>query len=158
MRLETPAIVLVQPRIPQNVGAIGRLCAANRASLHVVRPIPFDISDKNLQRAGMDYLELLDLRVHDSWDVCRQELAPRRLWYLSSSGEAEIYDIDYKPDDALVFGSEPAGLHKLLGSALPQESCLRIPMAEPRARCLNVATSVAVALYEVLRQARYRPS
>ncbi len=151
-----PAVALVQPRIPQNVGAIGRLCAAGGASLHIIRPIPFELSDRSLRRAGMDYLELLDLRVYTSWEDFTGAIEGCRLWFLTSSGSQGLYDVAFRPSDVLVFGSEEAGLPLLLGDRLPAESALRIPMAEPRARCLNLATSVAIGLYEVLRQTEFR--
>lgn len=146
-----PAIVLVQPRIPQNVGAVGRLCAATRAELHVVRPIPFDLSDRSLRRAGMDYLELLHLRVHTQWDDCRQSLAGRRMWLLTSGGSKDFFATRFERSDVLVFGSESAGIPPEIRSELAA-SALRLPMPEPRARCLNLATSAAIALYELLRQ------
>lgn len=146
-----PQVILVQPRIPQNVGAIGRLCAANRAGLHVVRPIPFDLSDRSLRRAGMDYLELLDLHVHLDWKAATEAVAGRRLWFLTSAGGTGLYDVQFQPSDVLVFGSEVEGLPDSIRSDYRGRD-LRIPMAEPRARCLNLATSVGIALYEVLRQ------
>ena len=146
-----PAIVLVQPRIPQNVGAIGRLCAATRTGLHVVRPIPFELNDRSLQRAGMDYLELLDWHVHTSWQECREALGPRRLWYLTSQGKRSLYDVPLEASDVLVFGNESAGMPPEIREEYG-EFDLRIPMVEPEARCLNLATSAAVALYELLRK------
>ena len=146
-----PAIVLVQPRIPGNVGAVGRLCAATRSELHVVRPIPFELSDASLRRAGLDYLNLLNLQVHMQWDDCRQSLAGRRLWLLTSSGTQNYFDIKFNPSDVLVFGSETDGVSEAIRSELAG-SALRLPMPESRARCLNLATSAAIALYELLRQ------
>lgn len=146
-----PSIVLVQPRIPQNVGSIGRICAATRASLHVVRPIPFELSDRSLKRAGMDYLTLLDLQVHASWEEFKATAGARQLWFLTSHATCSIYDADFRADDLLVFGSESAGLPEAVRSEIA--GCgLRIPMPESRARCLNLATSAAIALYEVMRK------
>lgn len=146
-----PAIVLVQPRIPQNVGAIGRLCAASRASLHVVRPIPFELSDRSLKRSGMDYLELLDWQTHLNWEAAKDALSNRRLWFLTRFSENNFYHQQFQPGDALVFGSEPAGLPEEIQIEYNGRD-LRLPMPEPRARCLNLATAVSAALYEVLRQ------
>jgi tRNA (cytidine/uridine-2'-O-)-methyltransferase len=146
-----PAIVLVQPRIPQNVGAIGRLCAATRSRLHVVRPIPFLINDANLRRAGLDYLGLLDIAVHDDWQAAQAALAPRRLWFLTRFAEKSIYDTDFNPTDALVFGSEPSGLPEEIRATMAGRD-LRIPMPEERARCLNLSTAAAITLFELLRQ------
>lgn len=146
-----PAIVLVQPRIPQNVGAIGRLCAAAQASLHVVRPIPFELSDRSLKRAAMDYLDLLDWHVHVGWEECRVAMAGRRMFLLSSHATRSIYDVQFAPSDVLVFGSEAAGAPPEVRASLAGQELL-IPMREPKARCLNVAMSAGIALYEVLRQ------
>lgn len=155
--IERPQVVLVQPRIPQNVGAVGRLCAANSAGLHVVRPIPFDLSDRSLRRAGMDYLELLDWHVHTGWREAEAALQPRRLWFLTSSGRTSLHDVAFHPGDALVFGSEVEGLAPAIRDTIGDRD-IRIPMAEPRARCLNLATAVAIALYEQLRQTEgFRP-
>lgn len=146
-----PAVVLVQPRIPQNVGAVGRLCAAGRAELHVVRPIPFELNDRSLRRAGMDYLELLHWQVHKGWEECRAALAGRRFWFLTSSGTRNFYEVPFRLEDVLVLGSEEAGLPAEIRAEFSGND-LRIPMPEPKARCLNLATSAAVALFELLRQ------
>lgn len=152
-----PQVVLVQPRIPQNVGAIGRLCAANAVGLHVVRPIPFDMSDRSLRRAGMDYLELLDLHLHVGWDDACAALAGRRQWFLTSAGTTDLYSVQFDPSDVLVFGSEVEGLPPPIRETIAGRD-VRIPMAQPAARCLNLATSVAICLYEVLRQSDgFRP-
>lgn len=145
------SIVLVEPRIPQNVGAVARLCAATGASLHVVRPIPFTLNDRSLRRAGMDYMDLVDLHVHDDWGACREQFADRKMHALSSRGEKSIYSIGYTKSDVLVFGSEEAGLPTHVMDDL-KDCLLKIPMPEPRARCLNLATSVAISLYEATRQ------
>lgn len=146
------AVVLVQPRIPQNVGAIGRLCAATASTLHIVRPIPFQLDDRSLRRAGMDYLEILRWEQHRGWEACREALAPRRLWFLSSKGNRSLWDVAFAPTDALIFGSESAGLPDEVWTGIAPEQAIRIPMPEPRARCLNLAQSAAVAVYEALRQ------
>ena len=144
-------IVLVEPRIPQNVGAVARLCAATRAPLHVIRPIPFSLSDRNLQRAGMDYLDLVQLTAHNRW--AEFDAAPGRRWFLTSSGRRLLHQVEFRPGDALVFGSEEAGLPEaIMAEARDSHADIRIPMPEPRARCLNLATSVGIALYEMLRQ------
>jgi tRNA (cytidine/uridine-2'-O-)-methyltransferase len=148
---DRPQVVLVQPRIPQNVGGIGRICAANRAGLHIIRPIPFELSDRSLRRAGMDYLELLDWHDHHSWEAAQQALAGRRFWFLTSKATQGLYTVRFQPSDVLVFGSEVAGLPPAITETIGNRG-LRIPMAEPEARCLNLATSAAIALYELLRQ------
>ena len=146
-----PAIVLVQPRIPQNVGAVGRLCAVTRAELHVVRPIPFEMSDSNMRRAGMDYLELLHWEIHSDWQACKEHFAGRRFWFLTSWGRHSVFGTSFRADDVLVFGSESAGLPDSIRAEF-EGNDLKLPMREPRARCLNLATSAAVTVYELLRQ------
>lgn len=149
-----PAVMLVEPRIPQNVGAVGRVCAANGLALHVVRPIPFSLSDAALRRAGMDYLDLLDLHVHHNWPAACRELGGRRRLLFSSRGETCLYEVAFGEGDVLVFGSEPAGLPELLGAEFDPAASVRIPMENPAARCLNLATSAALGVYEALRQLR----
>lgn len=146
------AVVLVQPRIPQNVGAVGRLCAAGGAELHIVRPVPFTLTDRSLRRAGMDYLDYLPLFVHDHWRACSATLAGRRIRALSSRGTRSLYETTFDAGDVLVLGSEEAGLPEEVTRELAPEDLLRIPMPEPRARCLNLATSAGIALFEALRQ------
>lgn len=148
--LARPAVVLVRPGIPQNVGAIARLCAAAKADLHIVRPIPFVLNDRSLERAGMDYLELLTIHVHNDWESCRSALGARQLWAIETPAERTIYDVKLGAEDALIFGSESHGLPAELRDEL-RDRTLVIPMREPKARSLNLATSVAIALWEALR-------
>lgn len=149
---DRPSVVLVQPRIPQNVGAIARVCAATNTGLHIVRPIPFELSDKSLKRAGMDYLELLPLHVYTSWEECKEAFQGHKMWFLTSAGKRDFFQVSFSSNDVLVFGSESAGLPKLVPEDLTEENAVKLPMAEPRARCLNLATSAAISVYEVLRQ------
>jgi len=146
-----PAVVLHCPRIPQNVGAVARVCAVGGASLHIVRPVPFELSDRTLKRSGMDYLDLLRLRDHLGWPECRAALGPRRFWLLSSSGDQSLFDTRFLPDDALLFGNESSGVPDEVRDEFAGR-ILRIPMPEPKARCLNLATATAISLFEVLRQ------
>lgn len=148
-----PLIVLVQPRIPQNVGAIGRLCVANDAELAVVRPMPFVISDANVRRAGLDYWKHLTLHDHGDWPACRESLEGRRLWFLTRFATRTIYEVTFRPDDVLVFGSEPDGLPPEVEEEIGDRG-LRIPMEGTHARSLNLSQSAAITLYELLRQTR----
>lgn len=154
--MKSPAVILVSPGIPQNVGAAGRLCAANGAELQIVRPIPFSLNDRALRRAGMDYLDLLTWTDFTDWDACREANSGRTLWYLSSKAERSLYDAQLACGDGLVFGSESAGLPEHVWRDAGGRA-LRIPMRQPAARCLNLASSVAVALYELLRQSGFQP-
>ncbi len=143
-------IVLHQPEIPQNTGNIARTCAVTGSSLHLIRPLGFSLEEKHLKRAGLDYWQHLDLHVHESlkelWD-----LFPRRaFYYISTRGQKTYSAVSFTPHDFIVFGRETAGLPAgLLESKGP--STLRIPMAEGL-RSLNLANSVALVLYEALRQ------
>lgn len=101
----------------------------------------------------MDYLELLEMHVHLGWQPLKEALPERRFWFLSSKASADLYDVEFRESDVLVFGSEVAGLPPEVSEEVGDRG-LRIPMEEPRARCLNLATSVAIALYEQLRQIR----
>jgi tRNA (cytidine/uridine-2'-O-)-methyltransferase len=144
-------IVLVEPRIPQNVGAVARLAAATQSPLHIVRPIPFVLNDASLRRAGMDYLEIAAIHVHAGWPAFCAATPGTRRWFLTSRGRLSIYTVDFEPGDCLVFGSEEAGLPEWLGPEMEGRDVV-IPMPEPRARCLNLATSVAIATYAGLHR------
>ena len=142
-------IVLHQPEIPQNTGNAGRTCLAVGAKLWMVRPLGFQLNEKALRRAGLDYWIDLDWEVVDSWEILVNRL-PVRKWYFSKYAERVYTTAVFEPGDALVFGSETSGLPKSIRDACPEQA-LRIPM-EPPARSLNLATSVAIAGYEAVRQ------
>ncbi|MDR3206823.1 MAG: tRNA (cytidine(34)-2'-O)-methyltransferase [Oscillospiraceae bacterium] len=145
-----PHIVLVEPEIPQNTGNISRTCAATGCPLHLVKPLGFSLADKYLKRAGLDYWPLLDLTVYDSfdafWPLCRE----RRFWLLSTKAPRAYTEAAFAPDDFLLFGRETAGLPETLLRAHPDRA-LRIPM-RPGLRSLNLSNSVAIVLFEALRQ------
>ena len=140
-------IVLHSPRIAPNVGAIGRVCAATGAPLHVVRPIPFTLDDRTLRRSGMDYWELVRWSMHEDWRACRAALGDRRLWLFTTHGREDALATPYAPGDVLVFGNEPHGAPEWLHDDVGDARRLRLPMADPRARSLNLATAVAAAVY-----------
>lgn len=142
-------IVLYQPEIPQNTGNAGRTCLAVGAKLWMVRPLGFQLNEKKLRRAGMDYWIDLDWEVVDSWEILVDRL-PARKWCFSKFAERSYTTATFAPGDALVFGSETSGLPGSIRDACPEQA-LRIPM-EPPARSLNLATSVAIAGYEAIRQ------
>jgi tRNA (cytidine/uridine-2'-O-)-methyltransferase len=143
-------IVLLQPEIAPNAGAIGRTCVAVGAKLWMVRPLGFQISDRHLRRAGMDYWKHLDWEVVDDWDDLLRRLPGRDFWLVSKTGHTLYRDVRFVPGDVLVFGSESQGLPPSLLAGRP-ERCLRIPM-QPVARSLNVSVSVGIIAYEALRQ------
>lgn len=152
MNAPTPLhIVLLQPEIPHNTGAIGRLCVGLDCDLALVRPIGFALSDAYLRRAGLDYWPHLRLSVHDNWDAFLRDVRPQRLHFLSTHGGRSLYEAHFLPDDTLVFGCESAGLPPPFYDRY-RDSLLRIPMPGPHARSLNLANAVSVAAYEAYRQ------
>ncbi len=150
------SIVLVSPEIPHNTGAIGRLCVGLDIPLHLIRPLGFHLDDKSVQRAGLDYWEHLRLTVHDSWDAYLAAERPARLLFLSTHGTRSLYDIAFRPGDALVFGSESAGLPADFYGRYA-DSLFRIPMPGPHARSINLANAVSIAAYEAYRQVSAPP-
>ncbi|MBE3587677.1 MAG: tRNA (uridine(34)/cytosine(34)/5-carboxymethylaminomethyluridine(34)-2'-O)-methyltransferase TrmL [Thermoanaerobacteraceae bacterium] len=144
-------IVLVEPEIPANTGNIARTCAATRSILHLVRPLGFSTDDKHLKRAGLDYWHLVEIHYHDSFSQLRELYSGHTFYFLSTRGEHLYTRVKYHPSDFLVFGRETRGLPaELLAANKPYT--LRIPMARGTTRSLNLANSVALVLYEALRQ------
>ncbi len=144
-------MVLVAPEIPQNTGNIGRLCLAAGARLHLVEPLGFEIDEKQLRRAGLDYWEHVDLRVWSSFDeLCSDAVAGARFWFFTTKVQRDYWDIEYARGDYLVFGRETKGLPESM-LAEHAESCVTIPMAED-VRSINLATSVGIGTYEALRR------
>ncbi|MCE5302083.1 MAG: tRNA (cytidine(34)-2'-O)-methyltransferase [Planctomycetaceae bacterium] len=143
-------IVLHQPEIPENAGNIGRTCAALGAKLWLVRPLGFRLDDRHLRRAGLDYWQHLHWEAVDDWAALTKGLPGCRPWFFTKRAEKLYTDAAFSAEDVLVFGSESQGLPMSLLAAEPKRS-LRIPM-RPEARSLNLAVSVGIAAYEVLRQ------
>ena len=143
-------IVLVNPEIPQNTGNIARTCAATGAHLHLIRPLGFELSDRYLKRAGLDYWHMMTYEVHDSWRDFREAWPDAALRYATTKALRDYASVSYGPDDFLLFGRETKGLDEAL-LAENYDRCIRVPMV-PGARSLNLANSVAVVLYEALRQ------
>ena len=145
-----PDVVLVEPEIPQNTGNIGRTCVATGSKLWLVRPFGFELTDKYLRRAGLDYWQHLDYEIINSFEDMLGRFADRRLWFFSTKAKRIYTDAKYQPDDMLVFGKETQGLPE---SLLTERSdfALRIPIAA-EARSLNLATAVAICSYEFIRQ------
>ena len=143
-------IVLVNPEIPQNTGNIARTCAATGAKLHLIEPLGFDLSDKYLKRAGLDYWHMMTYEVHPSWEAFLEAYPDARLHYATTKAPRDYCAAGYGPEDFLVFGRETKGLDEQLLAA-HYDQCVRIPM-RPDARSLNLSNSVAIVLYEALRQ------
>jgi len=145
-------VVLVEPEIPPNTGNVARLCAAARCRLHLVGPLGFKMDDSSLRRAGMDYWELVDWRYHDSFDgVMMESGLGSTVYCVETTGEQSYAEARYRPGDFLVFGRETRGLRRATIERAGGR-CVRIPIAEPRARSLNLSNAVAIVLYEALRQ------
>jgi tRNA (cytidine/uridine-2'-O-)-methyltransferase len=145
-------IVLVEPEIPPNTGNVARLCAAAQTALHLVEPFGFKLDDKQLKRAGMDYWQHLEWHRWPHWtDFVAQVKPGARLWFVESNAPRHYAEVHYAPDDYLVFGRETAGLPMSL-LASHQETWVRIPMFNRKARSLNLSNCVALVLYEALRQ------
>lgn len=145
-------VVLFQPEIPPNTGAVGRTCVAAAAKLWLVRPLGFRVDAKTLRRAGLDYWEYLEWEVVDDWAAATQALPVERAWYFTKSADRSYSDVEYQLGDTLVFGSETAGLPPSLLER-HRERCLRIPI-RPQVRSLNLSNSVAIVVFEALRQWR----
>ena len=143
-------ITLFQPEIPQNTGNISRTCAVTGAALHIIRPTGFEISDRTLKRAGLDYWDKLDVTYYDSFDEFMATHGDSPMYFFSSHATASYADVEYPDGVFLVFGRESVGLPKEVVNE-NIERALRIPML-PTLRCLNLSNSVAIAVYEVLRQ------
>lgn len=142
-------VVLVEPEIPQNTGNISRTCACTGAALHIVKPMGFEITDAKLKRAGLDYWDKLDLTYYDGLDEFFAENAGGRFFYLSKKAKNRYTDVRFRDGDFLVFGKETKGLPEKL--VLGNPDALRVPMRESL-RSLNLSNTVALVLYEALRQ------
>jgi tRNA (cytidine/uridine-2'-O-)-methyltransferase len=143
-------IVLVEPEIPPNTGNIGRLCLATRSTLHLVKPLGFSLDDRQLRRAGLDYWSEVPLELWDSFGSLQRRQPPgTRYFFLTTKSQHPYYKVKFRRNDFLVFGRETKGLpHKLLGANT--DNCITIPMRGTRS--LNLATAVAIVLFEAVRQ------
>lgn len=144
-------VVLYQPEIPPNTGNVIRLCANTGARLHLIRPLGFELDDRRLRRAGLDYHEFARVTVHDSLSVCLQQVKPQSVYAFSTRGQRPYCAVAYQRDDVLLFGSETRGLPIDVLDAVPEDHRLRIPM-RPGSRSLNLSNAVAVAVFEAWRQ------
>jgi len=144
-------VVLYQPEIPPNTGNVIRLCANTGARLHLIEPLGFDLSDRQLKRAGLDYHEYASLQVHADLASALAAIAPKRLFALSTRGQVRYDTPRYAAGDAFLFGAETRGLPPEVLESVPLEQRLRLPM-RPDNRSLNLSNSVAVVAYEAWRQ------
>src|SRR5437667_5403875 len=145
-------VVLVEPEIPPNTGNIGRLCLATRSTLYLVKPLGFSLDDRELKRAGLDYWNEVDVQIWDSFqELQRAQTDATRYFFLTTKSGRAYYEVDFRDGDFLVFGRETKGLPESLLTR-NRETCLTIPMRG--ARSLNLATALAIVLFEAVRQQR----
>lgn len=150
----TVHVILYEPEIPPNTGNIIRLCANTGAQLHLIHPLGFALDDKQLLRAGLDYHEYAEMKVHDNLDACLNTLPGVRMFAFTTKASRQYHQASFKAGDALLFGPESRGLPASLLASLPPEQRLRLPML-PQSRSLNLSNSVAVAVYEAWRQSGF---
>lgn len=143
-------IVLFEPQIPQNTGNIARTCAATKARLHLVKPMGFEIDDKKLKRAGLDYWHLLDITYYENTADFFEKNKGEKMYFFTTKGKNLYCEADYEDNCFLIFGREDAGIDEKILHDNP-DTCVRLPMNE-EARSLNLSNTVAIATYEVLRQ------
>ena len=148
-------VILFQPEIPPNTGNIIRLCANSGCHLHLIEPIGFELDDKRLRRAGLDYHEYATLKRHESLAQCLESLGQPRVFAFTTKASHPYHEVAYKPGDAFLFGPESRGLPADVLDSLPAEQRVRLPM-QPGCRSLNLSNTVAVAVYEAWRQQDFR--
>lgn len=144
-------VVLYQPEIPPNTGNIIRLCANTGFKLHLIEPLGFDLDDKKLRRAGLDYHEFAQIGRYPDLESCLNEIQAERVWALTTKGSKNYADVEFKAGDVLLFGPETRGLPPEVLESLPAEQRLRLPM-KPDSRSLNLSNTVAIMVYEAWRQ------
>ncbi len=147
-------IVLLAPEIPQNTGNIARTCAATGAKLHLIKPLGFSLSDRYLKRAGLDYWHMMAYEVYEDFEQFLRERQGARMYFATTKAPRSYAEVAYETEDYLVFGCETKGLPETLLKSV-YDKCIRIPM-RPEARSLNLSNSVAVVLYEALRQQHFQ--
>lgn len=147
-------IILYQPEIPPNTGNIIRLCANTGAWLHLVEPMGFVLDDARLRRAGLDYREMVDVSRYVNWDCFKQAHPGMRLWAVSTRGKSRYDQVEFRQNDGLLFGPETRGLPETILGQVGQDHVLRLPMHDS-SRSLNLSNTVAITLYEALRQQNF---
>ena len=142
-------VVLVEPEIPANTGNIARLCVATGSKLHLVRPLGFFLNDRRVRRAGLDYWEYLDLTVHDSWNDFRESVSEGQIYLVETGGNRLYTEVDFAPNDYVVFGSETKGLSSLIIKELADNI---VSLPQMNVRSLNLSNTVSIVVYEAWRQ------
>lgn len=146
-------IVLHEPEIPANTGNIGRTCVATNTTLHLIEPLGFRIDEKSIKRAGMDYWEHLDVNTYINYQDFLEKNPGAKIWYATTKAKKCYTEAEFGPDDFIMFGKESAGIPEEI-LVDHEETCIRIPMQE-KIRSLNLSNSVAIVLYEALRQQNF---
>ena len=148
-------VVLVEPEIPQNTGNIIRTCANTGTTLHLIRPLGFSLKDKYLKRCGLDYWDISEIRYYDSFEKLQEKYPDAKYYFATTKATKAHSDVEYEDGCFLVFGKETKGLpNDLIEKNI--ENCIRIPMLNlEKARCLNLSNSVAIVVYEAMRQIGY---
>jgi len=147
-------VILYEPEIPPNTGNVIRLCANTGAKLHLVHPLGFDLSERRMRRAGLDYHEYAEVSEHPTLTQCLDAISPTTIYAYSTRGVGRYDKVQYGPDDALIFGPETRGLPQEVLDALPAAQTLRVPM-RPDNRSLNLSNTVAVVVFEAWRQLNF---
>lgn len=148
----TTEIALCCPQIPQNTGSIARLCAAFGVILHLIEPMGFQITEKGVRRAGLDYWQFVNLYVHKNWDEFKETRKNRRMIFVETGTQNDPYDFIFLPGDILIFGAETFGIPKNILDSADKNHIVTIRMSEPGVRSINLANSVSIVLYLALSQ------
>lgn len=147
-------IALFEPEIPPNTGNIIRLCANTGCELHLIEPLGFELDDKRLRRAGLDYSEWASLQTHSNWPSFCDELGDSRIFAATTHATRHYAEVNYQPGDTILLGPETRGLPREILQQLGQEHCLRIPMRD-HSRSLNLSNAAAIIIYEAWRQQEF---
>ena len=147
-------IALWEPEIPPNTGNIARLCAATGTRLHLIGKLGYELSDKQLKRAGLDYWPLVDIHVHPTWEAFLEVIGSARLWLIDNPAPRSVYDTTFRQDDVLLFGKESTGLPDWLKEQYAGQM-IDVPIRPNTVRSLNLSTTAGIVLYEALRQVNF---
>lgn len=147
-------VVLYEPEIPPNTGNIIRLCANTGCRLHLIEPLGFNLEDKQMRRAGLDYSEYASVNIHENYQAFLDSEQPQRLFALTTKGHRYYHKVAYQAGDYLMFGPETRGLPAVIRENLPQANCLKVPM-RPESRSLNLSNTAALVVYEAWRQSGF---
>lgn len=149
-------VVLYQPQIPQNTGSIARSCAAMNVPLHLIKPFPFEITEKRVKRAGLDYWPFLNLTIHECHQAFFEYAQQKKIWVIENFGTKLYSDVSYSSGDILMFGGEVQGVpREIINSYNLTENIVQIPMYNKNVRSLNLSNSVSIVLFEGLRQLKF---